>query len=772
MASEAGDDAAAAPDGPPPAFASLDLPPARLESRGPRYDLWKRVALQEPALEPPAEAEAVPLGFREMLFEAERMESSPSGDHIHLRGKVVVTYREYVLTADEATIDAEGQVADFRGNVRLRSPEREATGDGLRLNLVTRAWEMRRARTVISPESVERGLLGPVFVEGEVAAGEPGELTLLRGGVTTCDLPHPHYQFRVRRLLVYPGRRLILRDATLYVLGRRVLPPQDLSLPLREWQRPTYLPEVGRNDAEGVYVKYARPYRVSSLTPGLLKLDLLEKRGFGTGIDQPYRVLGGVGTLLLYNLLPRAGVPQETSGRLQHSQQFGSLRADFTGDYRESAYQYSVGEGLKTTSLNTNLNLSRQVGGSSTTLGINQALTSTAGTFRNLTANLLHNQQFDSRTTATFGADYLSSDTDTTAENAQLNSRMELRRRGRAVDLLFAANDTHTISGLGQFAGIERLPEIALQTDTLRFRRGSLSEEWPARLQLSVGRYHEQPNDIDTERALLDVNLSGKRWDWDRSQVTLNAGFRQGFYGDGSAQYVVSGNTRYSYLLGRHSEFSLAHIYQEAEGFTPFRFDFPYAFNRVESLLSLRRGERLGIALRTGYDLRGGTTIRWQPLTVQSFWKPDAHSLLTLGTSYNLNSLASIAPGFPQSRFQTVVSELRIRRPNGLKLDVGVRYDPARSRFAAVKTQIDTSIGQHWRLAALVGYDGFTRFNDFMITRDLHCLELAIVRIDHRDWRRDQGWQIYLRIKAFPTPDRFGLGQSGQAIDTSVGQVY
>jgi hypothetical protein len=565
---------------------------------------------------------------------------------------------------------------------------------------------------------------------------------------------------------------LIARGATLYALGHRVFPRQTLIAPLDEFRRRRgYLPEVGHNDAEGFFIKYARLYRSDTPYPGLLKLDLLEKRGFGTGIDQTYRLLGGAGILYLYNLLPRAGVPQETSGRIQHSQQFGSLRADLTSDYRRSSYQYAVSDGTDTTSYNNNLNLVRQVGGASTTLGLNQSLTRSFSTFSNLSANLAHNQRFGPRMTGSFGADYLSNDSGTT-EAAQLNSRVELRRQERAFDVTFAANDTHSISGPGQFSGVERLPEIALLTDTFRLRRGRLASEWPARFQLSLGSYHEQANDVRTERALFDLSLTGKRWSFSRSQVDLNAGFRQGFYGNGAAQYVVNGNTRYSYSIGRDSELSLAHIYQEAEGFTPFRFDFPYSSNRVESLLALRKGERIGIALRTAYDFRGGTPIRWQPLTIQSFWKPNAHALLTLGTSYNLNDLGSIAPGIDQSRFQTVVAELRVRRPDGLKLDVGVRYDPTNSSFPAAKGQIDTRIGRKWHVAALIGYDGFSRFNDFMITRDLHCWEISLVRIDHRDWRREQSWQIFLRLKAFPFFDRLGVGQSGQALDTSVGTIY
>src|SRR5205085_1344220 len=126
-----------------------------------------------------------------------------------------------------------------------------------------------------------------------------------------------------------------------------------------------------------------------------------------------------------------------------------------------------------------NLNLSRQVGGASTTLGINESETSSAsggfsGTFRYLTANLTHNQQLGSRMSGTFGADYLSSDSGGAAENAQLNSRLELKRPGRAFDLDLMANNTHTISGLGQFAGVDRLPELNLLTDTFRFRQGRL----------------------------------------------------------------------------------------------------------------------------------------------------------------------------------------------------------------------------------------------------------------------------------------------------------
>jgi hypothetical protein len=105
-------------------------------------------------------------------------------------------------------------------------------------------------------------------------------------------------------------------------------------------------------------------------------------------------------------------------------------------------------------------------------------------------------------------------------------------------------------------------------------------------------------------------------------------------------------------------------------------------------------------------------------------------------------------------------------------MDLGLRYEPAHSGFTAAKFQIDTPIGRQWHFAGLFGYDGFSHFNDFMVIRDLHCWELQLVRTDHTDWRREQGWSINLMIKAFPVYSNYGLGQAGQELNTGVGDIF
>jgi hypothetical protein len=709
------------------------------------------------------------------------------GDHSIWRN-VKITYpdratgKEFVLTGDEATVDRPTHLATLRGRVVLTTPQgQKVTGDELRLNLQTREWSMHGGKTELTPELLQNGVLGSIFANANTITGVPGHYRLQSTDYTTCDLVHPHYFFRARSVDIYPGDKMIVRRATLYVLGHRLFTLPTLVFPLREHavRRYPITPEVGQNQEEGYYVKSAYQYALKGGDLGLLKLDLLQKRGVGTGVQQAYRLAGGAGTLLLYGLIPIAGVAAERSGHLDHSQHFGSIRADFTGDYRQSDYQYAVANGTSTTTTGTGINLSRQVGGSNTALSLRQDQTTGFGTFSTLSSTLTQIQQFGHGLSGTFGADYVTSNssglTGGGLNSSQVNSRMELKDHQRVYDLTLTANDSSNLSGgTGRVStGLQRQPELSFETATTRLSNNPIGRILPLRFLFSFGRFIEQPRVMQTERALFQLDLTNKQLAAGSQSLDLNDMFRQSFYGDGGAQYVLGGTNKYTLRLGRYASYDLSHIFQRPEGFTPFVFDFPYKQNRVESELLFARGQRFNVGFRTGYDLRAPQGFHWQNLTMRLQWLPTRNTLLYLASSYNPNPLGlPISSSVPQSHLQTVITQLRIRIPNGLKLDLGLRYDPARSRFPAAKFQIDTPIGRQWHFAGLFGYDGFSRFNDFMIIRDLHCWELQLVRTDHRDWRTEQGWSINLMIKAFPVYSNYGLGVSGQQLNTSVGDVF
>src|SRR5207249_6874933 len=130
--------------------------------------------------------------------------------------------------------------------------------------------------------------------------------------------------------------------------------------------------------------------------------------------------------------------------------------------------------GTSTTAVSTGLNLSRQVQGSTTSLNLRQDGTSGIGSFSSLSSSLTHNQQFGGGLSGNFGADFISSSSGgagaTSLVNRQLNSRLELKDHQSLYDLTLAANDSSVLSpSQGRTpAGLQRQPELTLQTDTYR----------------------------------------------------------------------------------------------------------------------------------------------------------------------------------------------------------------------------------------------------------------------------------------------------------------
>ncbi|MGC8834479.1 MAG: hypothetical protein ACP5R4_10550, partial [Armatimonadota bacterium] len=58
------------------------------------------------------------------------------------------------------------------------------------------------------------------------------------------------------------------------------------------------------------------------------------------------------------------------------------------------------------------------------------------------------------------------------------------------------------------------------------------------------------------------------------------------------------------------------------------------------------------------------------------------------------------------------------------------------------------------------------------ITRDHHDWETSLVFVEQRGYRFERGVRLEFRLKAFPVVDQFAVGQSGQYLDTAVGDVF
>jgi len=727
-----------------------------------------------PAGETPGDFAQIEADFLKHTFEDGKPRATEA------EGKVVLRYKDITATAEHGRIDWKRDTAELQGNVVLRTGMQEARASSVVLNLKTREWSAVSPTTTITPEFARGYLKAPLFADGRLIQGRGRrEIDLFDGKATTCDLPAPHYELVSRSLVVFPDNKAVLRDVKLYALGRHLITIPRLVIPLRDIQRnPNIIPRFGETQEEGVFLKTQYALFGSKTLASFLLLDFMSRKGFGKGLQQSWRLPNNAfGELYFYQLFDRSIDQNTVTGRLTHSQNFGTIRAAFLADFRSNSYLYAP----QSSSILGQLSLTRDRPGASTSLVVNQNVNEAFVRTSRLAGNLKHRQQFGSATTLDADLDYTAYTSDQT--RARLTSQVAFARQEKRFDWSLSAQKLTDLSdeafvGRGQFGGIEKLPELGIITDCQRLGLGV-----PMRFKLTYGSYSELPSPIGLDRTYFEADTPVHRYDLSRGW-TLGGGlgFKQYFYSDNTAQYSFDASTELARKLGPTSSFNLTYRYQRPRGFTPFRFDYVGRYNVANASLNYQDNEKFRLSLLTGYNFEQDR-YPWQDVTIRFSVQPSPSFLLYTATAYDPNS----------SRWRTLINQIRIRAgtvaaesvsqpitesggpARGFRLDIGTRYDTTLERLASARVVLDTNIGPKWRVQANAGYNGFTRTFDYrsiMLTRDLHCWEASLTYINQTGFYRNEGFSFSLRIKAFPFFRDFGAGAFGQTLDTSVGQVY
>ncbi|MDO8682537.1 MAG: hypothetical protein Q7N50_03545 [Armatimonadota bacterium] len=707
----------------------------------------------------------VPSGF--IRFEADSLRITDDNRVVAI-GNVRATYAGYTISSGKAVSDPDTNLATFQENVVLTAENIEAHGESMVLNLKTRDWQFISAESSLDPNLFQGYVRSPIYAKGEKLAGtEDDYVRAESASLTTCSLAEPHYVLAARVVEVYPGVKLIARKVQLYALGHKLFSLPAFSIPLNRLRsRTNLIPQVGQTQAEGAFLKTAYNYMATQKNTGIFKLDLMSKKGVGKGLEHSYTLAKGSGVLSAYHLFDRTLGTDSLTGRLSHKQQLGTVAMDLATDYRSNSYQYAPGS----TSSNSDLAFTRNVDGANTQLRMHRNSSSSIGTFSALSSVLTHRQSlFGADTSFTF--DYGQFENPNAASpDQELNSRLEVFRRLEAYDWKLMFNKRYDLDddeflGDERFSSLDRLPELTLSSETSRL--GNLVPFGiPATFGLSVGKYHEEPFNVETERVLFDMNTKPRKYElasW--LDLNIGAGFRQAFYGNDAAQYVLRANTDLTTKIGDKSNFVLRYRYQEPEGASAFRFDLPARYNVLTGWLNLRESKKLRLSLASGYNF-AFKDLPWQDITLRARYSPsDIFSLYT-STGFDIN----------RKRWRSLINQIQIRTPGNFKLDLGTRYDVERSQLGSARGQLETPIGKQMNIRAVAGYNGFTNKFDYraiMITRDLHCWEASIAFVDQSVFFAEKGFQFNLRIKAFPIFDQFGVGQQGQSLtDTSLGGVF
>ncbi|MBK8580349.1 MAG: LPS-assembly protein LptD [Flavobacteriales bacterium] len=176
---------------------------------------------------------------------------------VYLFGAAKVEYGDVVLQADRILLDlAKNEVQAFgtldstgnpAGAPTFTQGGQDVTADSIRYNFDTKEGLIKEVRTQ------ESQLYALARVSKRHANGE---IHSLGGRLTTCDRPHPHYQFAVSRMIVIPDDKIVAGPAYMKIgkIPTPLVVPFGLFPNHKGGSAGLLIPSWGTSDQYGLYL--------------------------------------------------------------------------------------------------------------------------------------------------------------------------------------------------------------------------------------------------------------------------------------------------------------------------------------------------------------------------------------------------------------------------------------------------------------------------------------------------------------------------------------
>ncbi|MBI4373012.1 MAG: LPS-assembly protein LptD [Candidatus Omnitrophica bacterium] len=247
---------------------------------------------------------------------ADSLQYSQTDRKLIAKGNVVVTYADIELTADQAEVHTDTREAWAEGHVVLRQRDKGTlSGDKVYFDF--------RNHSGSFPDG--RFFSLPWYGFGEhLEQVNQKKITAKNVYITSCDLPHPHYDVKAQVADIYPGDKIVARNVFFRILEVPVFWWPYLVIPLN------YNPPVeitpGYSGEYGAFVLAAKGIAINEQVNGRLLLDWFSKRGIGYGADLNYKFDRlGVGQVKLY------GINDERSPNQRAENPFSDKSEEYRG---------------------------------------------------------------------------------------------------------------------------------------------------------------------------------------------------------------------------------------------------------------------------------------------------------------------------------------------------------------------------------------------------------------------------------------------------------
>ena len=235
---------------------------------------------------PPPSAPAPSADEEEVTIRAVRQEKD--GSFYKLRGAVEIRYRTYILYADEVTYNSSTGDTELEGHVVLDGGPYDEhveashgtynirTETGTFYSVVgTAGLRMRKSRYVLTSSS-------PFAFTGKVVEKHgPAHYLVRQGTVTTCDLPHPKWQFHAGRFTVDVDRSAKIYNSNFRLDGVPVFYFPFVTHPVqRQRQSGLLIPSIGNSSTKGKIAGDSVYWVINRSMDATLSAEYYSKRGW------------------------------------------------------------------------------------------------------------------------------------------------------------------------------------------------------------------------------------------------------------------------------------------------------------------------------------------------------------------------------------------------------------------------------------------------------------------------------------------------------------
>jgi LPS-assembly protein len=299
----------------------------------------------------PASLPVAPASQTEEEVTIRALQQEKDGSTYHLRGSVEIDYRTYILHADQITYHDDTGNSELEGHVVLDGGPNDEhveashgtynirTETGIFYSVIgTVGLRLRKSRYVLTTSN-------PFAFTGKVVEKHgPNHYLVRQGSVTTCELPHPKWQFNAQRVSVDVDGTAKIYNSDFRLMGMPVFYFPFVTSPVQKQQRQSGLliPSFGTSSTKG-YIAGESVYWVFNRSmDATVGAEYYSKRGWSQRGE--FRARPSDSSYVFFNyvgVVDRGiGTPRQDQGgedaRFQAERQFGTFRGVANVDYLSS----------------------------------------------------------------------------------------------------------------------------------------------------------------------------------------------------------------------------------------------------------------------------------------------------------------------------------------------------------------------------------------------------------------------------------------------------